>query len=63
MAQLLVREHQEWVARTVPGAGMVAVSDCVADVKNIHPTDKQKCRTTSGEYGIGQDIRPARFRI
>lgn len=53
-----VREHQEWVARTVPGAGMVAVSDCVADIKNIHPTDKQSvglrlCNMALGKtYGL-----------
>lgn len=50
----LVREHQEWVARTVPGAGMVAVSDCVADVKNIHPTDKQSVGQRLANMALGK---------
>lgn len=50
----LVREHQEWVARTVPGCGMVAISDCVADLKNIHPTDKQSVGLRLANLALGK---------
>lgn len=50
----LVREHQEWVARTVPQTGMVVVSDCVADVKNIHPTDKQSVGLRLANMALGK---------
>lgn len=50
----LVREHQEWVSRTVPGTGMVVVSDCVADVKNIHPTDKQNVGLRLANLALGK---------
>ncbi len=50
----LIREHQEWISRTVPGTGMVAVSDCVADVKNIHPTDKQSVGLRLANMALGK---------
>ena len=50
----LVREHQEWVSRTVPGTGMVAISDCVADVTNIHPTDKQNVGLRLANMALGK---------
>lgn len=50
----LIREHQEWIARMVPGTGMVAVSDCVADVKNIHPTDKQSVGLRLANMALGK---------
>ncbi len=50
----LVREHQEWIARTVPGAGMVVISDCVADIKNIHPTDKQSVGLRLANMALGK---------
>lgn len=37
----LLREQQEIVTKLVPNTGMVVVSDLVADVKDIHPIDKQ----------------------
>lgn len=37
----LLREQQEFVTKLVPNTGMVVVSDLVADVKDIHPIDKQ----------------------
>lgn len=52
-----VRENQEWVARTVPGTGMVAISDCVADVKNIHPTDKQSVGLRLANLALGKTYR------
>lgn len=50
----LVREHQEWVSRTVPAAGMVVVSDCVADIKNIHPTDKENVGLRLANLALGK---------
>lgn len=50
----LVREHQEWVSRTVPATGMVVVSDCVADVKDIHPTDKQSVGLRLANMALGK---------
>lgn len=37
----LVREQQEYVARTVARTGMVNISDTVDDLKNIHPKYKR----------------------
>ena len=37
----LVREQQEYVARTVARIGMVNISDTVDDLKNIHPKYKR----------------------
>lgn len=50
----LVREHQEEVARTVPGTGMVVISDCVANVKDIHPTDKQSVGLRLANMALGK---------
>lgn len=50
----LVREHQEWVSRNVPGTGMVVVSDCVANVKDIHPTDKQSVGLRLANMALGK---------
>lgn len=50
----LVREHQEWVARTVPNTGMVVISDCVADITNIHPTDKQSVGLRLANMALGK---------
>lgn len=50
----LVREHQEWISRTVPATGMVVVSDCVADVKDIHPTDKQSVGLRLANMALGK---------
>lgn len=50
----LVREHQEWVSRTVPETGMVVVSDCVADIKNIHPTNKQDVGLRLANLAMGK---------
>lgn len=50
----LVREHQEWVARTVPNTGMVAIPDCVADINNIHPTDKQSVGLRLANMALGK---------
>lgn len=50
----LVREHQEWIARRVPKSGMVVISDCVADVKNIHPTDKQSVGLRLANMALGK---------
>lgn len=50
----LVREHQEWIARRVPKSGMVVISDCVADVKNIHPTDKQNVGLRLANMALGK---------
>lgn len=37
----LVREQQALVAETVPGTGMVVISDLVDDVTNVHPRFKK----------------------
>lgn len=37
----LIREAQEQVARSVPGAGLAVVSDCVEDLMTIHPINKR----------------------
>lgn len=50
----LVREHQEWISRTVPATGMVVVSDCVADIKDIHPTDKQSVGLRLANMALGK---------
>lgn len=50
----LVREHQEWVSRNVPGTGMVVVADCVANVKDIHPTDKQSVGLRLANMALGK---------
>lgn len=50
----LVRESQEWISRTVPGTGMVVVSDLVSDVRNIHPTDKQHVGQRLANLALGK---------
>lgn len=50
----MVRECQEWVSRTVPGTGLVVVSDLVSDVKNIHPTDKQNVGLRLANLAMGK---------
>lgn len=49
-----VREAEEWVARTVPGTGMVVISDLVDDVKNIHPLDKQNVGLRLSNMALGK---------
>lgn len=50
----LIREHQEWISSTVPDAGMVVISDCVADIKNIHPTNKQDVGLRLANLAMGK---------
>ena len=49
-----VREAEEWVARNVPETGMVVISDLVADVKNIHPVDKQNVGLRLAKLALGK---------
>lgn len=50
----LLREQQEWVSRTVPGTGLVVISDLVSDVTNIHPTDKQNVGLRLANLALGK---------
>jgi sialate O-acetylesterase len=50
----LLREQQELVTKLVPKTGMVVVSDCVDDVKNIHPKDKQTVGLRLGNLALAE---------
>lgn len=50
----LLREQQERVSRTVPGTGLVVVSDLVSNVTNIHPTDKQHVGLRLANLALGK---------
>lgn len=49
-----IREAEEWVARNVPGTGMVVISDLVDDVTNIHPVDKQNVGLRLANMALGK---------
>lgn len=51
----IIREAQEWVTENVPQTGMIVVSDLVADVKNIHPTDKQNVGLRLAKLALAKD--------
>lgn len=53
----LIREQQEWVSRTVPGTGLVVVSDLVNNVTNIHPTDKQHVGLRLANLALGKTYK------
>ena len=50
----LVREQQEYVARTVPGTGMVNISDAVDDLANIHPKHKRPVGERLAAYALAE---------
>jgi sialate O-acetylesterase len=50
----LLREQQELVTKLVPKTGMAVVSDCVDDVKNIHPKDKQTVGLRLGNLALAE---------
>ena len=50
----LVREQQEYVARTVPGTGMVNISDVVDDLSNIHPKYKRPVGERLAAYALAE---------
>lgn len=63
----VLREQQEEVYRSVPGVGMICISDCIEDSTSVHPPYKRVvgerlCRYALGSvYGKDLKYRPAIF--
>ena len=50
----LVREQQDFVARSVAKTGMVNISDAVDDLKNIHPKNKRPVGERLAAYALAE---------